>query len=1008
MRPSFVLGRSRARGAALLFVASATAAAFAVPACSSDVTAPRHDTPAGHTLAPGEVCDAPSPAQVRVRFAPSAIVVPTCEAGAACVSRSAKVVVDPDFCSRYPVSFETSAADVVPAVPAGAVDLHEPSVPVTITGGAKAGAATITVRVPRGDGTDATAELAVEVLDPALPACAGGPETGTVKAGSGVSGSGGLAGASISLPEGADKPNEGSFLWSVPAFEGSIACGDDVVPPGYVALGPAIELGPVDATFPREIPLSIPVNPARLPAAAHLRHLRVSFSSPSFKAPRTVPVADMRLDKVGGQWALTFKAPRLGTYQAVVAEDAGTKTRKRRLTHRAVVGVSMGGSGTAMFGLRNHALFDTFAPLGGPVDWTYLIDHLKNNHLAGFRAIEPGTTLDQIPLERAACATSADCDEDESCVGLKCTLMPKATAPYEHPSTFNTWWYEYPRTGNGGGFPRGEYAQIFRDLSLMFGNPNGDNLTKGAEHLPPGVRPDDPSVLGDHPGDECAVWVDPLDGPDKEHQQEISNNCPGERCSHPLTLTGYYDDEYNPDGTFPVITVCDGSPQDSALTPYANTWKPGTNNYPLEVALAVDYNGNGVRDELEPVIRQGHEPWRDVGTDGLASVDEPGFDAATNPDPAGDDYDPQYNPTGTEGNKRWEEGEPFDDVGLDGVANTPQQPAYPVGWQAPGDGYDVGEGDGKFTVARGLQTIWDRDARSVVRRTAAGVPSGELDDDALARIDLWTDGGTRDLFNFAVAAQNLVGAFATRGRDVTYLTEFNYAQGLDPKKPDEFFPSRILYDEMPGIVFQRYGKMDPEPADLENGSGQHVGTANEIASRLQDALYFVGSRWKEPDLRKRVYDTQDKPAEGIDPCQIIGNCTIEFTSSFGRKGPVGITLPPGYGHADQQDRRYPVIYMLHGYGQTPEDLEAAIVFLKNWMNSPADGMNSRLPKAILVYVDGRCRVDQNDKAECIRGSFYTDSVREDGVLSEKWWLELIDYIDQNYRTMGPSEVDWTE
>ena len=105
---------------------------------------------------------------------------------------------------------------------------------------------------------------------------------------------------------------------------------------------------------------------------------------------------------------------------------------------------------------------------------------------------------------------------------------------------------------------------------------------------------------------------------------------------------------------------------------------------------------------------------------------------------------------------------------------------------------------------------------------------------------------------------------------------------------------------------------------------------------------------------------------------------INFTGKkSGRTGPVGITLPPGYSNANLQQIKYPVIYLLHGYGQKPQDLEAAIAFLKNWMNSPLDGTSSRLPKAILVYVDGRCRPGANGEAECIRGNFFTDSVRAD-------------------------------
>jgi hypothetical protein len=109
-----------------------------------------------------------------------------------------------------------------------------------------------------------------------------------------------------------------------------------------------------------------------------------------------------------------------------------------------------------------------------------------------------------------------------------------------------------------------------------------------------------------------------------------------------------------------------------------------------------------------------------------------------------------------------------------------------------------------------------------------------------------------------------------------------------------------------------------------------------------------------------------------------------------------------------QDRRYPVVYLLHGYGMTPEDLGAAIVFIGNWMNNGTDSMSTRLAKAIVVYVDGRCRVDESGKAECIKGNFFTDSARDDGSKAESWWLELMEHIDSSYRTMPPTEIDWSE
>ncbi len=1020
--PSFAprrrsFGRSLLR--ALLIGAPAVAlASVAAPSCATVDTlgTQAEATPdAGSTeaLAPGELCDPSQPEMVSVRFQPAMVALTPCADPAigTCAKRKVQVIVDPDFCVPTPVRFESSTPDVA-TPPEGQIDLHKASVAIEVTGGKAVGSSTITVRVPKGDGTDATATLTVETLEAKLPTCAGDPAKGKVEGGATLRGGDGKAGATMGLQKGAEKADTGSTLWGVPAFDGSVACASDIVPAGTKAVGPAVTFGPATSRFKRDVPLSVPINPALLPDAARLRHLHLAYSGPAFKAPRTVAVADVHVEKVDGQWAVTFKAPRLGTYQAVVRTDAGTKTFKRRITHRAAIGVSMGGGGTAMFGMRHHDLFDVLAPLGGPVDWTWMLDNIAENHLGGFRSIKPGTTLADIQLTPTACKAKSDCKADEVCLGEqglppgKCVLMPAAAEPYAHGQTFNTWWYEYPRAGNGGRFPREEYTQIFRDLGLMFGNPNGDNLSVGAENLPAGVPPTDKSVLGDHPGDECKVWIDPIEGPDHDRQAEIAQNCPKERCANTLTLKKYYDDEYNPDGAFPVITVCDGADQNEALSPYANAWKADGNGYPLEVGLAVDYNGNGVRDELEPIIRAGHEPWADDGVDGVPSAKEPGYQAGVNDDPAGDDYDAQYNPTGTERDHRFQAGEKFDDVGLDGVKGTPQQPA--AGYQKPGDGYDVGEGDGKFTVARGLQRFWDLDSHSVVRQWTKDVPGGEFDDAALRRLDLWTDGGTRDLFNFGVDAQHLTGTFAARGRDVSYLTDFTQIPGLDPKQQTLYEPEKVVWEDLGGIVFQRYGRIDPTPNDLEMGSGQHVGTVYEIASRLQSALYFIGSRWPEKELRTLVETSNSDAYEGATDCEVIGNCTFDFKSKDGRVGPVGVTLPPGYAHRLQQDRHYPVIYMLHGYGQSPQDLEAAIIFLRNWMNSPTRSGSSRLPKAILVYVDGRCRIGPTGKAECIRGSFFANSVRDTGVQDEQWWLELMDHVDKNYRTMGESVVDATE
>jgi hypothetical protein len=1035
MRTSFFVG-----SCALLSVSAGLAFTSVTSSCAPGLTGGAGGT--GGTggaggLMPGEICTDPTgtPGVLNAHMMPGVVFVPPCPKGqGGCTTRQVTLVVNPDTCHRSAVHFETSDASIAPAPADTAVDLHNDAVAVSVQGGGKPGKATITAHVhvagDKGKTVEVTATLQVETIAE-TPSCKATDMSSTplLKGGDTLS----LGAASIALPKGADNPNQNSFIWSVTPFPATIACGVDMTVPGTVALGPAITFGPETSTFQREIPLQIPVNPALLPSAARLRHVRVAYSGPAFKAPRTIPAADVHLieDKASGGWALGFKAPRLGTYQAVVPVDAGTKKQKRLLTHRAVMGVSMGGGGTATFGMRHHDLFDVLAPLGGPVSWTFLLDYIEKNHLGGFRPIPKGTTLNQIQLASTPCTTGADCKSDETCIGAiaspatpgKCLLMPKVTDPYAHPQTFNTWWYEYPRAGNGGTFDRRSYAQIFRDLALMYGNPNGDNLSPGGENLPAGVPPTDPTVVGDHPGSQCAVWVDPLDCPpgadgtipdscpEKDQQRELDNNCPKERCSHTLTLQNYFDDEYNPDGIFPVITVCDGSSQNSALTPYANTWTPQGDDYPLEVGLAVDYNGNGVRDELEPIIRAGHEPWRDDGEDGTPSSQEAGYSPGVNDDPVGDDYNAQYNPSGTEGDHRFQAGEHYDDFGLDGVASTKQQPAG--GWQNPGDGYDVGEGDGKFTVSRGLQRFWDRDAHSIARRMVdpAKVPGGDLTDQALSRLDIWTDGGTRDLFNFAVDAQHLAGAFYARGRDVTYLTSFTQQPGLDPASPPNAYDGKLVdFDDLPGVVLQRYGALDPSATDIDNGSGQHVGTASEILARLESALYFVSRRWRDrPELYVRV-DTSLPDVSGCEE----GSKTITFPADGAalgtskRRGPVGVSLPPGYCKKDMQGIRYPVIYLLHGYGQGPQDLEPTIVLLQNFMNDSLRSGATRLVKAIIVYVDGRCRTNPDGSAECLRGTFFADSVRKTGAQDEQWWLELIDHVDQHYRTLGTGEVDWTQ
>lgn len=908
-------------------------------------------------------------------------------------SRKITLIAQPDTCSRIEVAIKVSDGSKAQILSVGGaipspidgseatakIDLRHPSIDLELKGiaeGETSVEASFTL-----NGKSASLSIPIQVMGLEVPTCDGQKESGKVSPGGKLGGSVALKGAYLGLQARADEPAqttvEGNLvasptLWKVQAFDGSVSCTSDIAPGGYTTLGAAITFGPEATKFPRELPMAIPINPALLPEKAKMRHIRMAYSGPAFKKPRLIPVADMKIEPSGhGGWVLSFLAPRLGTYQAVIEPNAGTKTFKRRLTHKALIGVSMGGGGTAMFGMRFHNMFDVLAPLGGPVDWTYMLNQIEHNQVGGFLPNDGETPpVSLAPLKENGWV-------------------------YEHPSSFNAWWYEYPREGNGGSFSRNDYTQIFRDLALMYGNPNGENKAPNAEQLPPGVDPNGPSVRGDLKEGDCTVPVEATGKePNAAQLEALENKCGAARCKYTQTLEKFYDGRFNPKGKWPVITFCDGGPQDKSKSPYSNQWNEGGGDSPIDLALAVDYNGNGKRDADEPIISQGHEPWSDTGVDGLPSSQEPGYEPGVNEDPTGDDYDPQYNPSGTEGDGRYQEGEPFEDVGLDGVANTKESP------------YDIGEGDGKFTMAKGLRNFFEQDSRSIIHQWSTP-PGGSFDDKALQRVDLWVDGGYRDLFNFAVAGQHLLGSYAARGRNVTYYSKPTQLPGQNPEKANLFSPQNMLWDHIPGSVLMRYGAIDPTKLDLDEGAGQHVGSVLELTARLQSALYFIGQRW--PDAPHYLADKAiNDPAPSAADCEIKGSCTFDFKDSRGRVGPVTINLPPGYAHKDQQNEHYPVIFMLHGYGQSPEDLGAAIVFLGSWMNQGLDSSATRLSKAIMVYVDGRCRLGPDGSPECIRGTFYADSPRATGGKLESWFQDLMKHIDSKYRTMPESEIDWPE
>jgi hypothetical protein len=707
---------------------------------------------------------------------------------------------------------------------------------------------------------------------------------------------------------------------------------------------------------------------------------------------------------------LQFESPWFGTYQAAVAADAGTVQFTRHLTHRAVLGISMGGGGAGIFGMRHHDQFDLLAPLGGNSDLTWLVWYFEQYKFAGcFSAFDPN------------CKTPPN--------GYPMNEVLAHTEDFDH-------WFFQPGQGTGGSFSRGDWTQILEDFSIMGGNPNGQNGDPAIPFMVVGPKSADPFVHGNVTNTDCSITIDPI-GPNNDdspamqaqeaktemQQQATQNACLASRCDPKnawVAKTGFYDGQYNPQGKLPVISFCDGSPQNGALSPYADTWTPvpAGSGVPSNLTLAVDLNGNGMRDLGEPVIRQGEEPYDDTGTDGKADAQEPGYDAVNNPDPDQDDYDFQLNPNGTENDHVWEQGEPFQDVGLDGVPNTPQQ---------SNGGYDVGEGDGKFTLSTGAQRLFQIDPHSMLHGRSTP-PGGPVDAKALQRLNVWADGGVRDMANFGAVANHLIGAVGsvraadgTQVKATAFYNNFENLPGADPSQPDQYIAYKVLWNDVPGAAHMRYGNVDATPQMISNGDGQHVGTATQILYRLVTGFYAASSVW--PDIDRTL--PEDLVSDPNDPnfnaetttvnelgtsCEIKGHCEVYFTGAkTHRTGPLGITLPPGYAiEANRKrDERYPVLFVLHGYGQDPRDLEATAAITANYEADRQRSSATRLGKMIVVYVDGRCRIDPvTNEPECIRGTFYMNSPRSIGghpmAQLDDWFEEVMTYIDKNYRTLPAS------
>lgn len=583
-------------------------------------------------------------------------------------------------------------------------------------------------------------------------------------------------------------------------------------------------------------------------------------------------------------------------------------------THRAIVGVSMGAGGAGQLGLTRPELFDTIGMLGVPiVDWRFMFRAFERGYLGGF--CDKATilaNLDRVndPTGPAFCGPPVSevkfTPDDESWQNQ--ILEP--TQDYNH-------WYRWIDEGRGGSFGRDKLRESFQDISLAFGNALFYN--EESPYYPPGLPMDYRS------------WSD------------------AEKCDTPYVIGKMKHKEYNPDGEYDVIAFCDTRTNSGDF----NEARPS--EIAMEIGLAVDYNGNGIRDFAEPVITMMHERFEDTGST------------------PNDTYDWDTNPLGTAGNWSWDEGEPFEDTGLDGVPNTG----------------DYGEGNGKFDMNPRSDNYFAQGPRSNIEKMS----QGHLD-----RMNIYADAGIRDFLMSAGATNWLWGALTARvGAD--QAKDYTYFSSLTPQLNGDFDFLEVDYSAK-GIgkhAYLRYGDPDASEREINRGNGHHVGTAYEIVNRFLMSLTFIQDRFLDGD--HTFIDDAGDVTSLIQPHKFQSPALNEERS-------FGIVLPPGYDAPENKDKTYPVVYFLHGQGMESESLLASAILFFGYMTDSTrdDQIRSRKSdwaKFILVFPDSTCSNDA-----CGSGNFNTNHLGIDGN-GPKYAdsiYELMAYVEDTYRVSPPVVV----
>jgi len=374
-------------------------------------------------------------------------------------------------------------------------------------------------------------------------------------------------------------------------------------------------------------------------------------------------------------------------------------------------------------------------------------------------------------------------------------------------------------------------------------------------------------------------------------------------------------DLYNPTGKYRLIDYFDGGDKNIGTNDEGVSYSNGmidedeVPNIPVKIMLAVDYNGNGKRDRLynyagdvtwsEPVANHCCEPFIDKNNNFL-----------------------------------WDEGESFDDYGLDKIKGT----------------NDEGEGNGVYDRTDAVNYMLENDP---VKRF------NDISAEELKKKNFYFDVGDKDDFEFYHHYTTFFKSMYSKGLSVTTVKGYPYDSIFPKSNPAQYLKSgNNIFFEYPG---------------------HHVGGVQGIVTRFIFALSFVSMHFPKFNF----YDVKEGDHGTIEINNFISPSFIPGTKTSKR---YGIYLPPGY--YEHPDEFYPIFYFFPGYMQALETTAEI------WFRDIVDYLiwNRYLNKMIIVFVDGA-----GGYGGCFYVNHVDDSGQDPGQYEDYIFKDLIPLVETHYR-----------